>query len=224
MPINSSRASKMNTPVSMAGDFRPHLERYRDAVLLAVASAAAMGAGLAMHQPLLGGIGAALAGLGAYKRFQDGQRRHRGLKVENTTLDGLQRQCDERGWGLKTDLAFKGLGNLDGVVTTASMICIVEIKSYGGLTVRGQRVVRTNKDATRADKELRQAQQQGQRVRGYLKTVKPVLPVLWCPASRREAGVVHDGVLLANGSVELMCEFIAEMDSAISAAVSGSGR
>ena len=204
--------------------FRPDLLCYRDAAIVAGAGVMGMGAGAWTGFVKTGGVVLLGAGFLAWKWFREGQGRGRGFAVEDEVTAGLQVQCDARGWKLQKDLWFDGVGNLDAVITTGSMVCILEVKSYGGLTVRDGRVVRTNRDSTPADKELRQAQTQAKRVKAYLKTgTKPVLPVLWCPKSRREAGLVHQGVLLANGSLDLMVDIIAEMDSRVAGAGAGGG-
>lgn len=196
------------------GAFRPDLLCYRDAGIAGAAGAFALGVGSRFGYGgfFIGAALAASAGAVAWKWFQEGKRRGRGFVVEDATLKSLKVECDARGWVLKTDMWFDGVGNLDAVIVMSSMTCILEIKSHGGLRVHGNRVVRCNRTATPADKELNQAQRQALKVRGSMK-VAAVMPVLWCPMAPREAGVVHDGVLLANGSVELMAEILAEMDS-----------
>jgi hypothetical protein len=220
-PMKNSMAPKRGP----GAVFRPDLLCYRDAVIVAGAGVIGMGAGAWTGFVKTGGVVLVGAGLLAYRWFREGQRRGRGFVVEDEVLVGLQAQCTARGWKLQKDLWFDGVGNLDAVITTGSMVCILEIKSYAGLTVRGGSVVRTNRDATPADKELRQAQSQATRVKAYLKSsTKPVLPILWCPESRKEAGVVHQGVLLANGAIGLMVEIVAEMDSQVAAGAGGGGR
>lgn len=217
---------KRVAPWTPSATFRPDLLCYRDAAIAAGAGVIAMGAGAATGFTKTGAVLLVGAGLLAYSWFREGQRRGRGFVVEDETFAGLQTECDARGWKLQKDMWFDGIGNLDAVVTTRSMVLVLEIKSYSGLTVRGASVVRMNRDATPADKELRQAQSQAARVKGYFKnSTMPVMPVLWCPKARREAGLVHQGVLLANGSVSLMAEIIAEMDAqAMGAGAGGGGR
>ena len=220
-PMKNSMAPKRGP----GSEFRPDLLCYRDAAIVAGAGVIGMGAGVWTGFVKTGVVLFAGAGLLAYQWFREGQRRGRGFAVEDEVIAGLKAQCDERGWELRQDMWFDGVGNLDAVITTDSMVCILEVKSYGGLTVRDGSVVRTNRAATPAAKELLQAQTQGKRVKAYLRgSAKPVLPILWCPKSRREAGVVHQGVLLANGAVDLMVEIVAEMDSQVGAGAGGGGR
>ncbi|MCK9687269.1 NERD domain-containing protein [Scleromatobacter humisilvae] len=219
-PMNKSMASNKGSVIA----FRPDLLCYRDAAIMAGAGVVTMSAGAWTGFVKTGAVLLVGAGVLAYRWYREGQRRGRGFVVEDEVVAGLQTQCDARGWKLQRDMWFDGLGNLDAVITTDSMVCILEIKSYGGLTIRSGRVVRTNRDATPADKELRQAQSQASRVKALMKSsTRPVLPILWCPKSRKEAGVVHAGVLLANGAVDMMVEIIAEMDSQVSAAGAGKG-
>jgi hypothetical protein len=219
-PMNNSMAPKRGAGTV----FRPDLLCYRDAAIMAGAGVVSLGAGAWTGFVKTGAVLLVGAGVLAYRWYREGQRRGRGFVVEDDVVAGLQVACDARGWKLQRDMWFDGLGNLDAVITTDSMVCILEIKSYGGLTIRSGRVVRTNRDATPADNELRQAQSQASRVKALMKSsTKPVRPILWCPKSRKEAGVVHAGVLLANGAVDMMVEIVAEMDSQVSAAGAGKG-
>ena len=200
--------SRRSTPPASVA-FELHKERYSAAAVTTSAGVMVGAAAVFAHLQLLAVAVLVGSALLSWRQYSQGRVRERGFEVEKKAVQQLRNECEARGWRLWTDLHFKGVGNLDAVVETASIRVVCEIKSYQGLLAAGNLAVRANKARTPAHHDVQQVLRQVESIGGGV-------PLLWCPKSN--LGLIQQAgrVVLVSGPASTLCRAIVTLERNVS--------